>query len=239
MAVEKEFIKYKKRGAYHWQQASNDIKRSNAFVKARYQKCLELLENEMRDIKGKKVLDLGCGDGVLSYMVQQKGAVVQGIDLSELAIEFAREQHEKRGSSATFTCCSVQDAKFEDNSFDAILCSDVIEHVNDPVSLLKEMERILKPFGKAIISTPIRFTSRPLDEMHVFEWFPEEFEDAVKQVFKNSKFFVSHPLFWFEFFSHSTINRVTTNLMSQWRNPFLSDSENWKYFTMQYAVSEK
>ncbi|MFC1548341.1 class I SAM-dependent methyltransferase [Candidatus Omnitrophota bacterium] len=239
MAIEKEFIKYKKRGAYHWRQVSDDIKRSNAFVKARYQKCMKLLESEAEDISGKKVLDLGCGDGVLTYMVQKRGARVRGIDLSELAIQFAREQHKKRGSDATFTCCSVYDAGFEDNSFDVIFCSDVIEHVSDPLPLLGEIKRILKPGGKAIISTPIRVTSKPLDEMHVFEWFPEEFEDAVKNVFENSKFFVSHPLFWFEFFSHSQVNRVVTNLISKWRNPFLSDSPNWKYFAMQYAVSEK
>lgn len=71
MGSEIDFIKYQKRGPYHWLQVSNNLRKSNAFVKARYIKCVDLLENEI-SIEGKKVLDLGCGDGVLSYKLLRR-----------------------------------------------------------------------------------------------------------------------------------------------------------------------
>lgn len=238
MMQELEFVKYKNRGAYHWLQDSSHIFKGNAFVKARYKKCVELLKQEM-DIKGKKVLDYGCGDGVLIYKIHKEGAIGYGIDPSEIAIKYAAKEHEKRHSNVKFSSIEGYKSGFDKNYFDAVICSDVIEHVNQPVSLLREIERILKPGGRAIISTPIKYTEAPLDEMHVFECFPLEFQALIGKVFHDAKYVQSHPLCWFELFSYSGKNRILINLLSLFKNPFLSDSFRWKYYSLQYAISKK
>jgi 2-polyprenyl-3-methyl-5-hydroxy-6-metoxy-1,4-benzoquinol methylase len=234
-----EFEKYKKRGAYHWEQDSYHIYRGNAFVQARYGKCVELAKNSGEGLAAKKVLDLGCGDGVLTHKLVEQGAICYGIDLSDIAIKFATEKHKERNSKAKFKCASVYETGFDDHFFDVVICSDVIEHLQEPERLLKEIDRILKVGGKAIISTPIKFTEKPLDPMHVVEWFPSEFRKIIGKVFEEANFCVSHPLCWFELFSFSRVTRIGVNALSRIKNPFLSSSERWTYFCLQYAIISK
>lgn len=69
--------------------------------------------------------------------------------------------------------------KFDKAFFDGVICSDVIEHVQNPKALLQEIHRLLSPEGVSIISTPIRLTEQPIDKMHVFEWFESEFQEMI------------------------------------------------------------
>ena len=239
MVKEIEFNKYKKRGAYHWEQDSGRLMKGNAFVSARYSNCVEIMRHACGGLKGKEILDLGCGDGVLTYKFVESGAICSGVDLSKIAIECARREHYLRNSMAEFKCASVYDTGYKNNSFDIVVCSDVIEHLKYPQKLLEEIKRILKPGGKALISTPIRFTEKPLDLMHVVEWYPEEFREMVESVFKKYEWTFSHPLFWLELFSLHDVTRIFVNLLAKVKNPFLSGSKRWKYFCMQYAIVEK
>ncbi|MCO4782083.1 MAG: class I SAM-dependent methyltransferase [Candidatus Cloacimonetes bacterium] len=231
-----DFNKYKTRGAgYHWDQISSHPIKMNAFVKARYKKCIKLLLSELHDVSGKKILDFGCGDGVLTYELEKCGAHAHGVDLSEIAVQFGKERHLQLGSNATFKVGSCLEAPYEDNYFDAIVSSDVIEHVPSAKKFLEEVKRILKPNGVAIISTPIRFTESPLDKMHVVEWFEEEYKTVVQEVFENSSFEYSHPIFWLELINRNRYCRLLVNLLSLVKNPFES-SKSWRYPSMQYAI---
>ena len=88
----------------------------------------------------RKILDVGCGTGVLAAMLTDYGYIVTGIDISDQAIEKCRE----KGLNAY-----VQDLSepftFQERDFDCILMSEVLEHLVDPVQALQNLREILKP----------------------------------------------------------------------------------------------
>ena len=144
--------------------------KANAFVKARYKLCIDLLKRHQPPHNNQSVLDLGCGDGALTWMLLQSGYSASGIDTSELGIQLAKQEHQKRNSQCDFQC--IHSTDLPDKSYDAIVCSDVIEHVPDVEALLHDIHRLLKNGGiAAVLSTPIRFTEFPLDKEHFVEWF--------------------------------------------------------------------
>lgn len=95
-----------------------------------------------------RVLDVGCGSGVLLARMKSLGWEVQGVEVDPGGVAGARA----RGVSVHQG--QLTDAKFPNNHFDAVHSAHVIEHVYDPVALLRECFRILKPGGKLVILTP-------------------------------------------------------------------------------------
>jgi len=115
-----------------------------------------LFEHKMADTlsvkPGQKVLDIGCGSGYIADTVQaHTGAKVHGINVSPEQIKTARghaEQSGKLGKTLDFDVASMNDPlPFEDNSFDAVYVMQAICYVHDPVLLMKEVRRVLKPGG--------------------------------------------------------------------------------------------
>ena len=141
MKKEINFDKYKKRGAYHWQGIGKNIFYSNAFLKARYQMVL----NKIPLFKNKeKVIDIGCGDGALSYLIKtKKGGQISGIDPSPEAIKIVKNKFSKLNiKNYSFKTGSGYKLPFKSNSFDYAVLADVIEHVNQPKKILKEVKRV-------------------------------------------------------------------------------------------------
>jgi 2-polyprenyl-3-methyl-5-hydroxy-6-metoxy-1,4-benzoquinol methylase len=97
-----------------------------------------------------KVLDIGCSSGVFLDMMRTKGWDVAGVELCGEFVKLARELF---GLENIFNG-TLEEARFEDESFDLITMWDLVEHVPDPSSLLLEAERILKPTGLLLILTP-------------------------------------------------------------------------------------
>jgi len=95
-----------------------------------------------------KLIDVGCGSGVLLARMQALGWQVEGIDVDAAGVAAARN----RGVSVR--CGMLTDQAYPENHFDAVYSSHVIEHVHDPVGLLRECCRILKPGGRLIFITP-------------------------------------------------------------------------------------
>lgn len=233
-----KFTKYQKRGpGYHWILSGLHPLRSNAFIRARYKYFLLLLKKQLLTIKGKSVLDIGCGDGVLIYKFAKEGAVCSGIDLSFDAVKYAKHITESKGYNISLSSGSCEKIHYKSNIFDIIVCSDVIEHLENPHLLLQEVKRLLKRGGIAVISTPLRLTSEPADKCHVQEWFEDEFAELIQSTFNDYKIIKSHPLFWYELFLKHRIARVLINLFSIIKNPFISTS-SWNYYTLQYVVIE-
>ena len=97
---------------------------------------------------GARLLDVGCGNGDFLFRMKRLGWDVEGVEPDPLAAGIAREKGLKvRGGD-------LPSAMFADNCFDAIAMSHVVEHVHDPIALLAECRRILKPGGTLVAITP-------------------------------------------------------------------------------------
>ncbi len=104
--------------------------------------------------KGEKVLDIGCGDGLLLEALTKKGALVSGVDISEEGVRKCKA----KGFDASVVDVSNEKLPFPDYSFDVVTILDILEHVYDPEVILREAMRVSKKY--IIISVP-NFNSLP------------------------------------------------------------------------------
>ena len=105
------------------------------------------------DWQGKAVLDLGCAGGFMAEALAQRGACVTGIDPAAEAINAARA-HARKGDLRIGYDVGVGEAlPYDDASFDAVVCVDVLEHVADLNKVLAEVARILRPGGLFLFDT--------------------------------------------------------------------------------------
>ncbi|MBN8896398.1 MAG: bifunctional 2-polyprenyl-6-hydroxyphenol methylase/3-demethylubiquinol 3-O-methyltransferase UbiG [Rhodanobacter sp.] len=101
-----------------------------------------------------RVVDVGCGGGILAEALAKHGARVTGIDLSTLSLKVAR-QHAERGALAIdYREIDVETlAREEAGTFDAVTCMEMLEHVPEPARVIAACARLLKPGGVAFFST--------------------------------------------------------------------------------------
>ncbi len=105
-------------------------------------------------LKGKKILDVGCGGGLLSEALARGGADVVALDLSSELIEIAKLHLYESNVKVDYRLQSVESLAEEmAGQFDAITCMEMLEHVPDPSSILRACEKLLKPGGKLFAST--------------------------------------------------------------------------------------
>lgn len=131
--------------------------------------------------KPAKILDFGCGTGVLQEQFEKKFDIVgYGIDTAEEAINYCR----KRGLSRV----KVFDGKkipFKVSSFDLVTAIDVLEHIKDDLGVLKEMKRVLKRNGLAILLVPAHpklWSTRDINLQHFRRYKVRELESKCKKV---------------------------------------------------------
>lgn len=96
-----------------------------------------------------RLLDVGCGHGAFLAVMRDLGWKVAGVELDPVAVTVARDHF-----GLDINQGPLEEARFSDNQFDAITISHVIEHVADPVGLLRECHRILEPGGRIVVVTP-------------------------------------------------------------------------------------
>jgi 2-polyprenyl-6-hydroxyphenyl methylase/3-demethylubiquinone-9 3-methyltransferase len=105
-------------------------------------------------LRASRILDVGCGGGLLSEALAQAGAEVVGIDLAEASLNAAREHASSAGLGIEYRQASIEDvASAEPEAFDAVTCMEVLEHVPDPGSVIAACARAVKPGGTVFIST--------------------------------------------------------------------------------------
>ena len=188
-----EFRKYEIGGAYHWKWYLADYLGYRTFVR-----------NIMAELPNAgRVLDIGCGDGLMSFASFRRGLSVIGIDNNELAVGLAeivcadavagkfeaafqvvceaalsgdaqaRMSVRAAEGELSFTCRSAFDLD-EDGAYDCALCVEVIEHVAEPAALLAKIHRAIRNF--AIITTPDGTGETPGPYDHQI-WTPQAFYD--------------------------------------------------------------
>ncbi len=110
------------------------------------------------EVRHKKILDVGCGDGMYSYVFSMIGAEVSGQDIDPNRINQAnqRDYGIMQKQKGKFVCADAIKLRFESNSFDCVFSADFFEHIdlNIKRKVLKEIYRILRPGGVLVIKTP-------------------------------------------------------------------------------------
>jgi 2-polyprenyl-6-hydroxyphenyl methylase/3-demethylubiquinone-9 3-methyltransferase len=105
------------------------------------------------DWKGMKVLDVGCGGGFTSEFMAKKGAVVSGIDLSHASIEEARRHAASSELEIDYRHGPAEEIPYQDGTFDAVVCVDVLEHVRNVEKVILEVHRVLRDGGLFLFDT--------------------------------------------------------------------------------------
>ncbi|SFR78652.1 3-demethylubiquinone-9 3-methyltransferase [Marinobacter daqiaonensis] len=112
--------------------------------------------DERTPLAGKKVLDVGCGGGLLSEGMARRGAEVTGIDMGEAPLTVARLHGLESGVSVDYRQITVEelaDDPENQGSFDIVTCLEMLEHVPEPASVVSACARLLKPGGHLYVST--------------------------------------------------------------------------------------
>ncbi len=105
-------------------------------------------------LRGKRILDVGCGGGLLSEGMAVRGAEVTGIDLSEKPLGVARLHLLESGQKVDYRKISAEQmAEEKPGAFDAVTCLEMLEHVPDPASIVASCARLVKPGGQVFFST--------------------------------------------------------------------------------------
>lgn len=105
-------------------------------------------------LSGKTVLDVGCGGGILSESMAEKGATVTGIDLGEKALKVAQLHSLETGVEVDYRLIAVEQLAEEmPASFDVVTCLEMLEHVPDPASIVQACAKLVKPGGHVFFST--------------------------------------------------------------------------------------
>jgi len=105
-------------------------------------------------LAGKRVLDVGCGGGILSEAMTALGAEVTGIDMGEAPLAVAKLHLEESGLSVDYQRATAEDfSEAHPNRFDVVTCLELLEHVPDPQSVVTACKKLVKPGGDVFFAT--------------------------------------------------------------------------------------
>jgi len=143
-----------------------------------YQRCQYAYEWCIPFITGKKVLDTGCGLGYGAAYMAHYAKEITGIDYDKETIESDRKQYAEI-KNLDFVHGSIPPLPFPDGTFDVVTSYQFIEHIHPRKEFIKECLRVLKPGGKALITTPNIKRSLARNPFHVHEYTFEEMNKEV------------------------------------------------------------
>ncbi|MEX0922812.1 MAG: class I SAM-dependent methyltransferase [Rhodovibrionaceae bacterium] len=136
--------------------------------------------------EGKEVLDLGCNNGYGTAILAERALKVCGVDVSHSAVEAARSRH--AAANIDYKVVDGGSLPFSDDSFDLVTSFQVIEHVDNVDSYLREISRVLRKDGHAVFTTPnrcirLRKGQRPWNPFHLREYEASELATTLCAVF--------------------------------------------------------
>jgi len=141
--------------------------------------------NGKTPLPGKKVVDIGCGGGILAESMAKKGATVTGIDLSEKALKVADLHSLESGVPVRYELVSAEQlALREPASFDVVTCMEMLEHVPDPAAIVRACATLVKPGGHVFFSTinrnPKSYLFAVIGAEYVLRMLPKGTHDYAK-----------------------------------------------------------
>ena len=141
---------------------------------AAYHKALEYIE-------GCRVLEIGCGEGIGTSLLAGKAASIVAVDYSEKALQIAAKRFGTE--NIEFTRMKVPPLDFEDGSFDAVICFQMIEHLEEAGGFVKEIRRVLRDDALALIATVNKAETISDNPYHLHEYTAAEFRDLLSMHF--------------------------------------------------------
>lgn len=148
-------------------------------------------------VKGKKVLDVACGEGYGSNILSEVADIVVGMDINAETVQLANEKY--GSTKLTYIVGSAEKLPFENESFDAIVSFETIEHISETAqeNFLSEIKRVLRPNGLLVMSTPNKaiYTDavNGKNPYHIKEFYTDEFIAFVKDKFQSVEVFCQYP----------------------------------------------
>ena len=141
--------------------------------------------DQLESLQGKRVLDVGCGGGILSESIYFKGAEVTGIDLGEKSLNVAKLHQLESGAKVNYRLVSVEQlAEEAPASYDVIVCLEMLEHVPDPASIVAACAKLVKPGGVVFFSTinrsPKAYLLAVIGAEYVLNMLPKGTHDYAK-----------------------------------------------------------
>lgn len=115
---------------------------------------LSWIQEQAGSLQGKKIVDIGCGGGILAESMAKLGADVTGIDLAQKSLTVARLHGLESGIKVNYKNIAVEDlASQQPEQYDVVTCMEMLEHVPDPSSIIRACSQLAKPGGHVIFST--------------------------------------------------------------------------------------
>lgn len=141
----------------------SEVYKGEIWSRPQQQQARRRIEWLCSQVRGPRVLDLGCSQGIASILLAREGFDVVGVDIQPSRIEYAKgdlaQESQATQGRVQFLVGDGTDLRFADDTFDTVLLGEVIEHLVEPSLVLEEAVRVLKPGGRALITTP--FGIRP------------------------------------------------------------------------------
>lgn len=143
-------------------------------------------EDAKLPLTGLRLLDAGCGAGIVSLPLAESGASVTGIDASAQSVAVAQRQAEHRGLAVDFRCATPAEIAKADAAFDAGVCLEVVEHVGDLEAFIDDLSDLIAPGGHLVLGTLNRTVQSYLKAIigaeYILNWLPRRTHEWSKFV---------------------------------------------------------
>ncbi len=148
---------------------------------------LEYVRERLGGLAGKRILDVGCGGGLLSEALAAEGAEVVGIDATPEVLEVARLHLKESGLTVDYRLATAEElATAEPGAFDAVTCMEMLEHVPDPGAVIDALARLVRPGGRVFLSTinrtPQAFLGAIVGAEYLLRWLPRGTHEYAKLI---------------------------------------------------------
>lgn len=212
----RRFDKYDRYGAYHWREMDRTSRHFDPPLEARYQIVVKRLGTPGR------VLDIGCGDGYLMNLASGGSGLVVGAEPETSGARLAAARLADLANCRVVQS-SVYTLPFQPSAFDVVLMADVIEHLDDVGSALREVTRVVATDGCLLLTTPKWQSDRPVAAEHVKEYRPEELLTCLQAHFHQVRLTFFWPLSWSTAYRTRAGWKLIKLFAKCFYNPFLEE----------------